>query len=303
MKILLNILILTFFLSPSAYSTILDGVKASNEIEYTIRLKNGDILTGYITEFVSSSNLDEGDGIKLRTSIGKATIYESQIAEICINGEDSRSQHRIYMLPTAEGIGNNHYIGLFEMLFLYTGVGITDWVSITAGTTLLPGTRWDEQIKICNLKLTVYNQKPYPLGDGFSFAVGGNLAFVNNNNRIVNIYGAGTYQGEKTTLTASVFYKTGGESFYVLNFGENSINMVYEEGAIGIGIGIETKFSTWKNFHFIGELWNNNVAKPTRSGVLLGFRLGNTLVSADFGLAFFTQPLIVPFTSFVFTPF
>jgi hypothetical protein len=50
-------------------------------------------------------------------------------------------------------------------------------------------------------------------------------------------------------------------------------------------------------------LWNSDITKPSNSGILLGFRIGNSNVSADFGLAIFTTPYFIPFTSFVWTPF
>jgi hypothetical protein len=78
---------------------------------------------------------------------------------------------------------------------------------------------------------------------------------------------------------------------------------VYEDGSFGLALGVDTHLSAWKDVRIIGELWNSNISKPTDTGVLLGVRLGNTKFSADFGLALFTSPFLLPFTSFSWTPF
>jgi hypothetical protein len=54
--------------------------------------------------------------------------------------------------------------------------------------------------------------------------------------------------------------------------------------------------------HVICELWNPDIAKPMNSGALLGLRIANTHVAADFGLSVWTAPAIAPFVSFVWTP-
>ena len=59
-------------------TTLPKFVAASNEIRYFIRLNNGDEISGIITEMVNSP--EEGEGFKIVTEIGKATIFAHQIA-------------------------------------------------------------------------------------------------------------------------------------------------------------------------------------------------------------------------------
>ena len=92
-------------------------------------------------------------------------------------------------------------------------------------------------------------------------------------------------------------------TFTTVKFDDNTINMKYENGNVGIALGLDTRIGSSRTLHFIGELWNSNITKPTNTAVLLGLRLAGQSVSADFGLAFFTQPFAAPFMSFVFTPF
>jgi hypothetical protein len=269
--------------------------------EYIIVLDNGDILTGYIDEYINSPEL--GEGIKFKTSIGIAEIFNSQIKTIKTNEENYRHGHRVFLLPTADPIGSNHFIGSFELLFLYMGAGIGDIFSITAGRSIVPGIASSQQLSVLNLKATLFEETFDTIKRKLSLAVGGNLGFVNSNNRMIHYYGTGTFKLSKTSITAAIFYKAGSQDYNKLVFYDNVVDMYYENGSFGIGMGIDTRFGDTHGLHFIGELWNSNVAKPTHTGVLLGLRLCNSNFSADFGLAFFTQPFVAPFTSFVWTPF
>ncbi len=281
---------------------IFNNLRADGETEYLIRLKNGDEISGTITEHISDP--DDGEGIKFRTEIGTAVIYESQVLEIIPIGEYYRHKHRIFLQPTADPISNDHFIGAFELMLFYMGFGISDYVSVTAGHSFIPSLPSRDQVSLIDIKATLVNMKLRSLGNELSLAVGGNLAFVNHNNRFTHLYGVGTFKFSKTSLNAMIFSKIGGKEIYDLMFGENyRDSFLYSSGSTGLGLGVDTKFSSTHNIHFIGELWNSDFTRPSNTAILLGFRIANTSVAADFGLAFFTQPFIVPFGSFVWTPF
>jgi hypothetical protein len=299
-----NIPIILFIVIISAtdlYSVEYKNLLPSSKQAYIIRLNNGDLFTGYITEMINDP--EEGEGIKFKTELGIAKIFFNQITEITLANELYRHNHRVFLLPTAEPIGNNFFVGDFEMLFLYFGFGISDWLSITAGRTIAPIISSNQQISEFDAKFTLYNSPMENVARNLSIAAGANLAFINHDNRFIHLYGVGTINLDRSSLTASVFYKIGSQDFNILNFDNQAVDVTYENGSFGIGLGLDTKFTKRNDLHFIGELWNSNIAKPTNTGILLGFRLCNTNISADFGIAFFTQPLFVPITSFVWTPF
>jgi len=301
------IIIISLFLSFTqsklfAKEGILDNIEPDRNKIYVIKLINGDILTGYVVESISDP--DEGEGIKFSTEIGTATIFEDQILEIRLLKEHYRHNHRIFLLPTANPIENNHFIGNFELLFFYAGAGISDIVSITAGRTLTPSEiRSDQQITVANIKVTLFNSDINSSSEKLSFALGGNLGFVNNDNRLIHFYGVGTLTLNRSAVTAAIFYKAGSDDYNKVIFGNNYIDLRYADGSFGIGLGLDTKFSRMHDLHFIGELWNSDVTKPTNTAVMLGLRLCSTKFSADFGLSFFTYPFVAPFCSFVWTPF
>jgi len=279
---------------------ILKDIQPDRNTIYVIRLTNGDVLSGYIVEMVS--NADDGEGIKLSTEIGTATIYEDQIIEIRKQEDYYRQDHRIFLLPTANPIRNNYFIGNFELLFFYAGAGISDIVSITAGTTFIPNIRSDQQVSVANLKVTLLNA-PITSKDYLSFALGSNLGFINHDNRLLHFYGVGTLTMTRSAVTAAIFYKAASDDYNKLRFGNNAIDLYYSDGSFGIGLGLDTRFTRMHDLHFIGELWNSDITKPTNTAVMLGLRLCSTKFSADFGFSFFTQPFIAPFCSFVWTPF
>ncbi len=300
----LLILILIFVIHSTALFSardILKNILPSDEIVYVLRLNNGDIISGYVTEMMNHP--EYGEGIKISTELGIATIYAKQIVEINPEKEHYRHGHRVFLLPTADPIGDGHFIGMFEVLFLYGGIGIADIVSITGGRTMIPQIAPDQQISDVNIKAT-FLHVPFESMEGYmSFAVGMNFAYVNAANRIINPYIVATFVGERSRITGNIFFKTGSEDFYNVRFYDQLFNMQYANGAVGIGLGLDTKFSKRNDLHFIGELWNNDITKPTNTGVLLGLRLANTNFSSDFGMAFFTEPFFAPFVSFVWTPF
>lgn len=298
------ILIICFFLLHGfvfSEEGVLKEIQAGSNVEYIITLQNGDILTGYIIEF--TRHPEEGEGVKFNTELGDAVIYEHQIKKIYKIEDSNRHSHRVFLLPTAKPIGKNHFIGAFELLFFYAGFGISDLVSITAGRTVIPQIRADEQFMTLNGKITLLTEKFDNIARSLSLAVGGNLSFINDRNRLIHYYGVGTFELSRTNLHATVFYKTGNHDIYDIYFANNLIAMVYPNGSFGIGLGIDSRIPNTKGLYFIGELWNHNVQQPTHSGVLLGLRLCSQNFSADFGLSFFTSPFLAPFASFVWTPF
>lgn len=292
---------LVFLTQKEALGYSENELRAYEDYECVIRLKNGDIITGVITDVFNSET--EGLGIKILTELGKATIYNNQIADVRIKDEYYRHNHRVFLLPTANPIKNNHFVGSFELLFLYLGAGISDFFSITAGRTIVPQVTSSQQISLINAKFTFLTMEFDSVARMVSLALGGNLGFANHNNRFQHLYVVSTVKLYKTELTGSVYYKVGSDDFNFIIYGNNMQELKYPNGAFGLGLGIDTEIPRMKGLHFIGELWNIDVERPTNTAIMLGLRLCNTAVSADFGFALFTQPYIFPFVSFVWTPF
>lgn len=267
---------------------------------YYIRLITGEEYSGIIRDVIDDDKL--GTVLKVKLIIGTAEIPCKQIAELRTLEKLYRHNHRIFLLPTADPIGDNYFIGNFELLMLYAGVGY-DRFSLTAGRTVIPGIAASEQGTLINFKTTVYSEENISMPGGFTLGLGMNLAWLNNANRLLHFYGNGTFTLTRTRLTMAMYYKQGAEDFFTISGGRfGSFNVAYPNGAVGLALGLDTKFTSMNDVHFICELWNSDLAKPMNAGALLGLRIANTHVSADFGLSVWTAPAIAPFVSFVWTP-
>lgn len=298
--------ILLFLLSASILlaAELPKDLKKDGETRYLVRLKTGDVLTGFIVDF--ENDADRGEAIQLQTILGDPIIYADEIAEIREYYENYRHKHRVFMMPTAEPIGDDHFVGLFEIGLLYTGFGIYDIVSITAGRSLIPGVDGRQQLSLINGKVTLLNEEWENYPGGLSLALGANYAWVNHNNRMVHYYSSATFHGDRTYLTLNLSYKAGSKDFYQLRLGNNQYNFNYQDGNFGLAFGIDTKFTEWHDMRFIGEVWNiwhRGIDFAPSLGLFAGLRVGNSDLSADFGLSFFSGPVLVPFTSFSWTPF
>jgi hypothetical protein len=301
------LLLIFFFVGYQFAKSEIETAKVENliGIEVFIRLVNGDTFTCEIKDIESKDNLLMA--LTVVTKVGRTKVFASEIAEITPLSELNRHSHRIYFLPTAEPISKNHFIGNYELLFFYAGVGITDYFSFMAGRSIIPGSPSEFQITNLNAKATVYRRFWETMPGNMSVALGINHAMLNSANKLTHLYTSLTFVTEKSVFTGSVYAKLGEKDAYNFRISNgvdfDTYPFIYEDGAFGIAIGLDTRFASMKDVHVIAELWNDHIAEPTNTGVLLGVRIGNTKVSADFGLAFFTSPFLLPFTSFVWTPF
>jgi hypothetical protein len=293
----------------------------NNSLEYTVMLKNGDVISGKIisvadgsTEIATHSarNDDTSDNdtyIHIETFAGKIIIYEDEIVSIKAKKGDTRQNHSLYIMPTANPISNNHFIGNYELVLIYGGIGLTDWVSLTAGHTMIPETRSSDQISVVNAKVSLpaITDKAHIFSSNLRFALGGNLAWVNSHNKMLHLYGVATFNSFYTlnsSFSVGVFYKAGYQDYpSTVRLFDRIMAFDYPDGSFGICAGIERRLEWRNDLSLIMEIWNSDVMNAANTAFLLGFRLSGTKVYADFGLSIFTQPFVIPFFSFVWMPF
>ncbi len=268
-----------------------------------VRLVNGDILTGPV---LAVERDDQGYAIRIGVVIGRAKVYVKEIAWIEALERSYRQRHRVFIMPTAEPIRNDHFVGLWELGFLYAGAGIADIVSITAGRTFVPGLAAADQVSHINVKATLYDAPNGIVETGRQYyAAGVTGSWLGSSNFMGHVYGVATFTGARSQVSTMFFAKVSGEDFYTVNGGTlfNPFNVNYPTGSVGIGLSMDARLPDFYDLHVIGELWNNDLTRPANTMVFLGVRTTNEHVSMDFGLAVFSAPAVVPMVSFSWTPF
>jgi len=301
MKILMIFIVLLLAVI-SSKADILESFTGGSETVYIIRLNNGDMISGKLVEI--SNDTTDGGSIRFKTQIGTTTIYLKEISEVLIKDDVNRHSHRTFVMPTAEPIGDNHFISNYMLAFFYAGFGIYDYVSVTAGRSIIPTVLRQDQVSLINVKATLYTMEWETMKGGMSIALGGNLAFINDRNKFSHIYTNITFIGDRTDLTGMFFVKTGEADYYDFRFAEYQYpSVIYTNNSFGIGVGMTTKFTERNDLFFVGEIWNTDIQEVTNTAILAALRVQNSSFSADFGLMFFTVPAIFPVVNFAWTPF
>jgi len=299
-----------------------------NETIYYIKLNNGDIISGNIIATINSiQELNAFLGNNSNNSIPTTEkfipfviintfdeeifIYEDEIMTINERKNNDNTfqeqSHSYFLLPTANPIANKHSIGNYEIFLLYGGIGILDIISVSAGYSFIPFTATSDQITIINSKISTPAIKLHNVNANIKFAAGINYAQVNNNNKLMHLFGLATYNyiaPNPTNVTIGLFYKAGMQKFpsTAFLFGyEFPFN--YVDGAFGITGGFEKHLNTRKDLSLLFEIWNADIGNAANTAILLGFRLSGKNLYADFGLSVFTVPFVAPFFSFVWMPF
>ena len=290
------ILFLLFTSNIFALETLDESITVDSG-EYNIRLINGDQITVEIKEILS-------DRIVVETFFNEKTvIYLDEIVEITPIKEFYRHANRVFIMPTAVPIENNHFIGLYELAFLYGGVGIMDIISITAGRSFVPFIAANQQLTVANVKLTFMNKRWDDMEGGMYLAAGGQVSFLNANNQINNFYVVSTFELTSSKLSGGFIYKLGGDEITTIQISDSFYDVPYPANSLGIMLGLEKRLSKRRDLYFIGELWNSDISRPSNTGILAGLRICNSTLSFEAGISLFTAGQIAPFTSVNWTPF
>lgn len=280
----------------------LENFEPDPELVYYVRMSNGDVLSGLSTQVKEDG---KGNYIELTTINGRIKIYEENIAWIGLYIDSYRADSRGLLIPNAEPIGNDSYIGVTEAVMPTVGIGYTPYLNVVAGRTIIPGIGAENQFSIVNIKSTLYEAENGLVEGGKQFyAVGFNASWLNDVNFIGHLYGVATFTGKRTRVSTLVHWKAAGKEVYTVSSGTlaNSFQFPYINGTLGVGLMMDVRFPELHDVHILAELWGADLTRPSQSGLFLGLRQTNNQLTYDFGFGLLPRGVLVPIVNFAWTP-
>jgi len=280
----------------------LENFDPDPELIYYVRTINGDVLSGLTTQVKEDGR---GNYIELTTINGRIRIYEENIAWIGLYIDSYRADSRGLLIPNAEPIGNDSYIGITEAVMPTVGIGYTPYLNVVAGRTIIPGIGAENQFSLVNIKSTLYEAENGLVEGGKQFyAVGFNASWVGDVNFIGHVYGAATFTGKRTRVTTLVHWKAVGKDVYTVSTGSlaSPFQFPYINGTLGVGLMMDIRFPELHDVHLLGELWGADISRPSQSGLFVGLRQTNNQLTYDFGLGLLPRGVLVPIVNFAWTP-
>ncbi|HYM20156.1 MAG TPA: hypothetical protein VEW28_04030 [Candidatus Kapabacteria bacterium] len=201
--------------------------------------------------------------------------------------------YRHFIMPSAKPITNG-YIGFWELAFLQGGFGVSDFLSVSGGVTIMPTVSFKSQFAFLQAKATLAQE------EGVSFAVGANLLRMTSEHFYLHPFLEATIEMQnEMRYTGLVFFKAVGDDYPIVN--------VYPYGAfsfsygspLGAGLGFDTPIKGIPNSRLVVEAWNHDLSTPSKLALVFAVRVESQRFSSDFGFMYFTLPLLTPVANFV----
>jgi hypothetical protein len=241
------------------------GQQATSQEEiYEIELKDGSLVLGVILS-------EDGSSIHFRTlsQVDMRILKEMIVEKTKISGEivkgelwrDDPNSTRLLFSPTGRALkAGQGYFSVYEVFFPFVAVGITDFLAVAGGMTLIPG--MESQAFYIAPKITPLQLK------NFDFSLGALYARVPDEDEGAGIiYGVGTAGSAKASLTVGA-----GFGFMGADFADKPILM----------IGGETQISP--TVKMLSENWI--IPDSDVQLFSLGIRFFGSKLAADFGLIY-----------------
>jgi hypothetical protein len=260
-----------------------------DSLEYIVLMKSGDSFRGNLVTYTDST-------VTIDTEFGEVTILKKLIDRfIPLDGPYlRRPQH--FLMPTGSPQKKGGFVSNYELGFFYGGFGIGG-LTIAGGFTTIPGIPLSQQIYHVGAKFTVEEN------DQFDLALGATYSWITTDHPYSHVYAVTTFTLGIGRYSAMAFYRATGDDFITIEVAPfdaadtTVINMFYQ-GSLGAAFGFDVPLFGRDDIFALGEIWNNDVQKPGNTVSMLAVRVSNETLSADFGVALFTAPFVVPVVRF-----
>lgn len=232
--------------------------------------------------------------------ISSTTLFTSvSSAQSIIPTDSVRDGYREFIMPTGKPIEGG-YLGAWELAFLQGGYGFGDVLSLSGGFTVLPTVAFRSQFAFLQGKLTLFDDQGFALGAGVNFLR------LTSDNLLLHLFGSLTYSMDSgSRLTAMAFYKIYTSTPNGSNYNLLTVNVVpygsftfLYTGGLGGGVAFDTPLLGNRNVRFVSEVWDLDLSS-LKIGVVGALRLETDNFSSDFGLMYFSVPLLAPVANFV----
>lgn len=258
-------------------------------LKFIVVMKSGDSFRGNVVAHTDTT-------LTVQTEFNRVVIHKDLIKEFIPLDGPYMKRPLHFLMPTASPNGPGGFLSNYELGFLYGGFGIGYGVTVTAGMSIVPGFSLSSQLYHANAKFTVQRS------DQIDLAVGATYTFLTTRKPYAHIYGVGTTKIGNGRWSAMLFYRVSGDEFGPVDlygFGDDttSFNLFYQ-GSLGVALGFDAPAFGRDDMAFFAEIWNNDVTKPQNTASVLGIRIANEILSADFGVALVAVPMIAPAMSF-----
>jgi hypothetical protein len=201
--------------------------------------------------------------------------------------------YRHFIMPTGKALQGG-FLGVWELAFLQAGYGFGDFLTISGGMTIMPTVALKSQFAFLQAKATLADE------GGIAFAAGLNLLSLTQIHTYSYGFVSGTAEMENDSrYTALLFYKFTGNNDPTVNVEPYGQFQFRYGGALGGGIGFDTPLKGVKNTRIVVEVWNHDLSIANKIAALAAFRVEGEQFSSDFGLMYFTLPLLAPVANFV----
>lgn len=231
-----------------------------------IQLNDGSELIGHIRKADSLSvEFETLSGAKMVLMRNQIISVEQSKRESLIEEDPNKS--RLFFAPTGRTLNQGDgYFSVYEIFLTTFAYGITDYISVAGGISLVPGA--DEQVFYFNSKVRLLHSKSTDLSAGIMY---GNTTKSGGDGLGV-IYAVGSFGTIENSITAGA-----GMDFVASDKGNSDPVFI---------LGGEVKLS--KSIKLISENWISS-SEDSPLFFSLGLRFFGRKLAGDFGLVYITD--------------
>jgi hypothetical protein len=175
-----------------------------------LELKDGSILIGKLLSEDDSTiqikTLSNIEALIQKQQIKRREIVSGQMVEGELWRKDP-NRTRLLFAPTGRALkAGQGYFSTYEILFPFLAIGITDFLTVAGGISLVPGA--ENQLLYIAPKITPVQLDKFDLSAGVLY-----IRIPEEENAAGIVYGVGTYGTDKSALTLGLGYGFAGGEF------------------------------------------------------------------------------------------